>query len=332
MGDGLAAPRGRVAFIGAGPGAPDLITVRGARWLAGADVVIYADSLVDPAICGYARPGAELHGSSSLSLPEIIELMLRAVAEGKRVARVHSGDPSLYGALHEQLVALERAGVDYEIIPGVSSAFAAAAALRAELTVPNIAQTVVMTRVPTRTTVPEAERLRRVAAAGGTLCLFLSATAVETIVEELAAAGWSMETPVAVAYRVTWPEERVLRGRLGELVGLVRGAGLTKQALILIGAAVDPAIRSRAAGERSHLYHEGYSHAFRTSRLPRAERIRGAKRRRGPRITPASRAETGAATEVDGSVGVSTNQPTGSGPTHPPHTVSDPGSETETGP
>jgi len=271
---------GTVSFIGAGPGAPDLLTIRGLRRLGEADVVIYADSLVDERIRAFVRPDAEVHGSSALALPQILDLMIGAARAGRRVARVHSGDPSLYGALHEQLVALEREGIPYEIVPGVSSVFAAAAALHAELTVPDVAQTVILTRVPTRTTVPDGERLRDLAAGGGTLALFLSVTAAARVVEELRAAGWADETPVAVAYRVTWPDERLLRGRLAELPAMVRAAGLTRQALILIGAALDSELRVRAPDRRSHLYHEGYSHGFRTSRLPRAARRRGANTRR----------------------------------------------------
>ncbi|MPZ15775.1 MAG: precorrin-4 C(11)-methyltransferase, partial [Chloroflexi bacterium] len=166
---------GHVYFIGAGPGAPDLITVRGMTIVERADVVIYADSLVDPAVCEWARPDAEVLGSSSLTLEEMTRRMIAAAEAGKIVARLQSGDPSVYGAIHEQIVRLDAAGVPWTIVPGVSSAFAAAAALGVELTVPNVAQTVILSRISGRASpVPPGEDLRSLAAHGTTLVLFLS--------------------------------------------------------------------------------------------------------------------------------------------------------------
>lgn len=260
---------GKVYFIGAGPGDPELLTIKGQRLLAEADLVIYADSLVHPGICACARPEAEVIGSSALTLEEVWARMLAACRAGQTVARVHSGDPSLYGALHEQLVRLEAAGIPYEIVPGVSSAFAAAAVLGAELTVPEIAQTVILTRRPNRTTRPDNENLRALARHGTTLVLFLSVASMRAVVADLLAGGYPPETPAAVVYRVTWEDQQVLRGTLADIASQVRAAKLTKQALILVGAALDPDLRRRAADRRSHLYAPEFSHLYRQARALR---------------------------------------------------------------
>ena len=254
---------GMVVFVGAGPGDPELLTLRGKAAIEQADLVIYADSLVDPGIGAFARPKAVVVGSSALTLEEISDRMIAAAREGKLVARVQSGDPSLYGAIHEQMVALDRAGVPYAIVPGVSSAFAAAAALGAELTVPDVTQTVIFTRLPSRTTIPERERLREMAAHGGTVVLFLSVGVIERAVAELVAGGYPVDTPAAVVNRVTWEDELILRGTLADIATEARAAGLTKQALILVGRALDPDLRRRAAARRSNLYDPSYSHGFR---------------------------------------------------------------------
>ena len=258
---------GRVYFIGAGPGAPDLITVRGRDLIAQADVVIYADSLVHPGVAAYARPDAEVHGSATLSLEEIVGRMLAAVRAGKTVARVHSGDPSVYGAMHEQLAQLHRAGVAYEIVPGVSSAFAAAAALGVELTVPGVSQTVILSRHAGRTGVPARESLPSLAAHGATLVLFLSVTMVEQVVRELLEGGYPPETPAAAVYRVTWDDELILRGTLQDLVVRVKQAKLQLHTLILVGPAVDPHLGLWAT-HRSNLYDAAYSHRHRKGTRP----------------------------------------------------------------
>lgn len=258
---------GKVYFIGAGPGAPDLITVRGRDLIARADVVIYADSLVHPGVAAYARPDAEMHGSAKLALEEIADRMLAAVRAGKTVARVHSGDPSVYGALHEQLALLDREGVSYEIVPGVSSAFAAAAALGIELTVPGVGQTVILTRHAGRTGVPERENLPSLAAHGATLVLFLSVTMVEQVVRELLDGGYPPETPAAAVYRVSWEDELILRGTLANLTDRVKQAKLQLHTLILVGPAVDPHLRAGAT-HRSNLYDAAYSHRHRKGLRP----------------------------------------------------------------
>ena len=254
---------GTVYFIGAGPGAPDLITVRGRDILAAADLVIYADSLVDGALAEYARPGTEVVGSSNLTLEEMTALEIEAAQAGKVVARLQSGDPSVYGAMHEQMAALNAADVPYVVIPGVSSAFAAAAALGVELTVPEVAQTVIFTRAQGRASgVPERESLRSLAAHGTSLALFLSAAIIDRAVADLLEGGYTADTPAAIAYRVTWPDERVIACTLGEVEQIVRAEKMTKSALILVGDAL--AGPAGAATLRSRLYDGSYTHLFRT--------------------------------------------------------------------
>jgi precorrin-4 C11-methyltransferase len=251
---------GHVYFVGAGPGAPDLITVRGRAILDRADLIIFADSLVDPRICEGARPGADILGSSSMALDELTARMVAAAKDGKAVARVQSGDPAIYGAIHEQIARLDAAGVPWTIVPGVSSAFAAAAQLGVELTVPRVAQTVILSRISGRASpVPAGESLRSLAAHGTSLVLFLSVTHMLRVVRELIAGGYAPDTPVAVVYRVSWPDEAVVRGTLADIRARVRAAGWTRQALILVG----PALAADRDGQRSRLYAEDYTHLFR---------------------------------------------------------------------
>ena len=254
---------GSVYFIGAGPGDPELLTLRGRRLIEAADLVLYADSLVSPEICQFARADATVIGTADQTLETIVERMITAARAGQIVARVHSGDPALYGAMHEQLTALDQVGIRWEIVPGVSSAFAAAAALGAELTVPAVAQTVIFTRLPSRTVGVERERLRDLAAHGVTMVIFLSVTTIVRVVEELRAGGYEAETPAAVVYRATWPDELVLRGTLSDIAEQTRAAGLKRQALIIVGRAIDPSIRQVAGALRSGLYSPSHSHIFR---------------------------------------------------------------------
>lgn len=249
-----------VSFIGAGPGAPDLITIRGQRRLAQADLILYADSLVHPGLLRYAKPGADVRGTASLHLEEIMALMLDAVRAGRRVARVHSGDPSLYGAIHEQMEWLDRAGIRYEIIPGVSAFSAAAAALGVELTKPGVAQTVILTRHAGRTGMPASEALQGLARHRATLVLYLSIAHLSSVIRDLRTAGCPETTPVVVAYRVTWEDERILRGTLATILQQVRAAKMTRQALILVGAALE---ERNGDGSRSKLYDASFSHLFR---------------------------------------------------------------------
>ena len=257
---------GKVYIIGAGPGDPELLTLKAKRIIDDADVIIYADSLVPEEIAGFAKPGAIVYGSKEMALPEIMQVTLQAVSEGKTVARIQSGDPALYGATLEQMRIMEAEGVDYEIIPGVSAAFAAAAVLKAELTVPEVSQTVILTRAEGRVPMPEGEDLVSLARHGSTLVIFLSVTRMFRIANQLQEAGYPADTPVAVAYRVGWPDQQIIRGTLTDIAQKVRDAKITLQALIIVGKAVDPNLLDPESGERvavSHLYSDEYTHLYR---------------------------------------------------------------------
>jgi precorrin-4/cobalt-precorrin-4 C11-methyltransferase len=257
---------GKVYIIGAGPGDPELLTLKAKRIIELADVIIYADSLVPEEIAGFAKADAQIYGSKEMSLDQIMSVTLQAVADGRVVARIQSGDPSLYGATLEQMRILESQQIDYEIIPGVSAAFAAAAVLKSELTVPEVSQTVIMTRAEGRVPMPEGEDLISLARHGSTLVIFLSVTRMFRIANQLQEAGYPADTPVAVAYRVGWPEELIIRGTLTDIAQKVRDAKITLQALIIVGKAVDPKLLDPNAGEKvavSHLYSDEYTHLYR---------------------------------------------------------------------
>lgn len=269
---------GRVWFVGAGPGAADLLTLRGARVIGTADIVVWAATLVHPEVLEHARPDAEIIDSATLSLEGLVPTYRRAAEEGLTVARVHSGDPSLYGAVQEQIEHCQELGLRVEIVPGVSSFAAAAAAARRELTVPQVAQSVIITRLEGgRTPMPARETVRSLAAHGTTMAVFLSAARALRLQEELLAGGYPEETPVVIAHRVSWPEELVVRCRLGDLAATVRGNRLWKHTLFLVGTAL------AASGTRSHLYHPGHPTAHRRAD-PQARR---ALRGRGPVPVPA---------------------------------------------
>ncbi len=250
---------GKVYFIGSGPGDPELLTIKAKRIVEQADVIVYADSLISPQICSYARQGAEIHRSSSLTLKEIMDIILAAVGEGKLVARLHSGDPAIYGATREQMTALDDQGIAYEVIPGVSSLFASAAALRAELTVPELSQTVIITRMEGRTPVPEREALQRLAAHQSTMAIFLSASMMENVVAELLLGGYQPGTPAAVVYRASWEDEIVVRATLDTIAERVKAAGITKHAIIFVGEFLS----SGKKGARSKLYDGSFKHGYR---------------------------------------------------------------------
>lgn len=253
-----------VAFVGAGPGDPELLTLKAQRLIARADSIIYADSLVSPDVCRYARAGATIYGSASLTLEAIIDIMLKAVSNGQFVVRLQSGDPGLYGAMHEQCRILDRHGIGYIIVPGVSSVFAAAAELGVELTVPDVSQSLILTRHAGRVSMPEKESLRALASHGTTLCIFLSITRIRQIVTELLEGGYTPETPVAVVYRATWPDQKIIRSTLATLVPDVKQARISRQALILVGWALATVHPEDMEDEhRSHLYLPGYKHLFR---------------------------------------------------------------------
>jgi precorrin-4/cobalt-precorrin-4 C11-methyltransferase len=251
--------RPKVWFVGAGPGAADLLTFRGAAAIAAADVVVWAGSLVSAEVLVHARAGAELLDSSRLTLEQVTATYDRAVAGRLVVARVHSGDPTLYGAIQEQIAECDRRGLPWEIVPGVSSLAAAAAAVGRELTIPGVAQSVVLTRLATRTSssMPPRERVRELARSGSTMALFLSCSRPRALQAELEAGGYPPDTPCAVVYRASWPDEVVIRCRLTELANRIRRARISKQALVLVGPVL------AGDGGRSHLYHPAFSHSFR---------------------------------------------------------------------
>jgi precorrin-4/cobalt-precorrin-4 C11-methyltransferase len=251
----------KVTIIGAGPGAPDLITVRGLNLLKSADVVMFADSLVSEELIAQAKPEAEVIKTAGMHLEEMVEVMVDRVESGKSVVRVHTGDPAVYGAIMEQIVLLKQAGIEVEIIPGVSSVFASAAALGSELTIPDLTQTVILTRAEGRTPVPDREKLKDLASHHCTVALFLSATLTKKVVNEFLEAGWSKDTPVGVVYKATWPDQKILRTTLENLDEQMRINGMRKQAMILAGWALDANIHEK--DYRSKLYDKEFTHGFR---------------------------------------------------------------------
>jgi len=252
-----------VLFVGAGPGDPELITVKGLKALRDADVVVYAGSLVNRALLAELKPGASAHDSAPLTLEQVLAIVTEAVAAGRKVVRLHTGDPSLYGAIQEQMEALAALGIPYAVIPGVTAAFAAAAALGQELTLPEVSQTLVLTRIAGRTPVPERERLRCIAALGCTVCLYLSVAMMDEVVAELLAGGvYTAATPVAVVSRASWPDERIVEGTLADIAERVAAAGIGRQALILVGEVLNA--RGGGVPEKSKLYARDFFHGFRS--------------------------------------------------------------------
>jgi precorrin-4/cobalt-precorrin-4 C11-methyltransferase len=251
----------QVHFIGAGPGDPELITVKGARLLREADVVVYAGSLVDRELVRTYAPNATVFDSAGMTLEETTQVMAEAVAAGKMVVRLHTGDPSIYGAIQEQMAELDRLGVDYSVVPGVTSAFAAAAALRQELTLPEVSQTVILTRIAGRTPVPERERLAAIAGIGATMVIYLSVSMIEEVVTELLQGAYTPATSVAVVAKVSWPDEQVVEGTLADIAEKVRQAEIGKQALIIVGDVL--LARREGLKAKSLLYDKGFSHEYR---------------------------------------------------------------------
>ncbi len=248
-----------VSFVGAGPGDPELITVKGARLIQEADVVVYAGSLVNPKLLELCSEDAELIDSAAMDLDTITELIVDAARSKRKVIRLQTGDPTFYSALEEQTGVLEANDISYEVIPGVSSAFASAAAIKKGLTMPEVTQTVILTRLSGRTPVPKAEGLAKLAAHKATLCIFLSISMIEKVVEELTG-PYPSTTPAAVVYRATWPDELIIRSTLGELAEEVTKAGITKHAMILVGPTLGEADINAA---KSKLYDSGFSHGYR---------------------------------------------------------------------
>ena len=246
-----------VHFVGAGPGAPDLITLRGAALLKQADVIIYAGSLVNPALLELARADCEVHNSAEMTLEQVIGVMKQAEAAGKTTVRLHTGDPCVYGAIREQMDALDELGIPYDDVPGVSSFCGAAAALRAESTLPGVSQSVILTRLAGRTPVPEAESLASMASHGASMAVFLSGGMLERVQEELLKGAYTEDTPAALVYKATWPEEKTVRCTVGTLAQAGEEHGIRKTALVLVGDFLD------SPYEKSKLYDPTFTTEFR---------------------------------------------------------------------
>lgn len=246
-----------VHFVGAGPGAPDLITLRGAELLRGADVVIYAGSLVNPALLGLCREGCAVYNSAVMTLEEVIATVRTAEREGKTTVRLHTGDPSLYGAVREQMDGLAALGISYDVTPGVSSFCGAAAAVEGEYTLPGISQSVIITRLAGRTPVPERENLTALASHGCTMVIFLSAGMLPRVQEALLQGAYTEQTPAALVYKATWPEEKVVRCPLGKLAQAGEEHHITKTALVLVGDFLEPDY------QRSKLYDPRFTTEYR---------------------------------------------------------------------
>jgi precorrin-4/cobalt-precorrin-4 C11-methyltransferase len=263
---------GSVTFVGAGPGAPELLTLRGAQVIGEADVVIWASSLVHPDVLRHAKADAEIVDSAALPMEGVLPYYERAARDGLRVARVHSGDPSLWGAVQEQLDRCERLGLDTEIVPGVSSFTAVAARIGRELTIPEVAQSVILTRLGGgKTPMPPAERVAEFARHGTTMALFLSAARSGQLQDELLSGGYPPDTPCVVAFQVTWPDELILHCALADLAATIREHKLWKHTLVLVGPGL------AAGGRRSHLYHPGHFHGFRKADRQARKELRSSR-------------------------------------------------------
>lgn len=246
-----------VHFVGAGPGACDLITVRGMNRIKEADVIIYAGSLVNPALLSYAKADCEIYNSAHMTLEDVVSVMREAEAAGKTTVRLHTGDPSVYGAIREQMDLLDEYGIKYDVCPGVSAVFGAAASLACEYTLPDVTQTLILTRAEGKTPVPEKENLRSLAAHRASLVLYLSSGLARKVRQELLIGGYAEDTPVAVVYKATWPEEKIIRTTLAKLPEDMEAAGITKTALII----VSPALGS--IYEKSKLYDAAFATEYR---------------------------------------------------------------------
>ncbi|NLV17700.1 MAG: precorrin-4 C(11)-methyltransferase [Syntrophomonadaceae bacterium] len=246
-----------INFVGAGPGAPDLITLRGAELLKTADAIIYAGSLINPALLEYAGSGCELHNSAEMTLDQVMAVLLRVHRAGGMAVRLHTGDPSIYGAVREQMDRLKAEGVPYEICPGVSSFCGAAAALKTEYTLPQVSQSVIITRRAGRTPVPPGESISSFAAHGASMVIFLSTGLAEKVQGELLAGGYNADTPAAIVYKATWPDEKVFRCTVGTIAETAAQNGVSNMALILVGDFMGYDY------QLSRLYDPAFTHAFR---------------------------------------------------------------------
>ena len=247
-----------VHFVGAGPGAPDLITLRGKELLEQADVIIYAGSLVNPQLLDYAKPKCQIHNSAKMTLEEVLDVMRQAEKEGRVTVRLHTGDPCIYGAVREQMDVLDEEGIAYDSCPGVSSFCGAASALNLEYTLPEVSQSVIITRMAGRTPGPDKESIESFAAHQATMVVFLSTSMLEELSERLMAGGYTKDTPAAIVYKATWEDEKTYVCTVGTLAQTAREHQITKTALMIIGDAV-----SASSYERSRLYHPEFETEFR---------------------------------------------------------------------
>ena len=250
-----------INFVGAGPGATDLITVRGLKLIENADVIIYAGSLVNPALLDNAKEGAEVFDSSKMTLEEVLDVMIPAAEAGKEVVRLHTGDASIYGAIREQMDELDKKGITYATCPGVSAAFGAASSLNLEYTLPGISQTLIITRMAGKTAVPEKEKIESLASHGSSMAIYLSSGMLEELSKRLIAGGYSEDTPAAIVYKATWPEEKKIVCTLKTLASEAAKENITKTAIVLVGDAI-----SDSDYERSQLYDPEFTTEFRQGR------------------------------------------------------------------
>ena len=251
-----------VYFVGAGSGAADLITVRGKNLLEKADVIIYAGSLVNPELLGYAKPDCELHNSAKLTLEEILEIMEVAEKGGKMTVRLHTGEPSIYGAVREQMDALDERGIPYESCPGVSACFGAAASLNLKYTLPEVSQSLIITRMAGKTPVPEKESIESFAAHGASMAIYLSAGMLEELSRRLMAGGYAKDTPVALVYKATWPEEERYLCTVESLPKVAAEHGINKIAVVLVGPAI-----AQSGYARSRLYAPDFATEYRPAKV-----------------------------------------------------------------
>lgn len=254
---------GKVVFVGAGPGDPELITVKGMKYLQQADVVIYAGSLVNPELLKYVKEGAEIYNSATMTTEEIVDILVKKASEGKLVVRLKSGDPAIYGALWEEMLPLQHLGIPYEVVPGVTAALAAAAAMEIELTVPKEVQTVVITRasarVEMRGDLKTAARFAR--EMGAVLAIYTGVHVIDKVVKELTEGGLPPETPVGVVYKASWPDEKIVVGTLADIAEKVKAERIVRDAVIIVGSSVKPREVPRSA-----VYNPAFSHSYRRAR------------------------------------------------------------------
>lgn len=253
-----------IYFVGAGPGAADLITVRGMRLIEEADVIIYAGSLVNPELLSYAKKDPDIYNSATMTLEEVADVMIRADRDGKNVVRLHTGDPSIYGAVREQMDILEDNGIRYESCPGVSACFGAASSLDLEYTLPGVTQTLIITRLEGRTPVPEKESIESLAAHKASMAIYLSTGMLDELALRLIAGGIDKDTPAAIVYRATFPDEKCIICTVDSMAEAASANGITKTAVVLVGDII-----THGCYERSKLYDPGFSTGYRDATGPR---------------------------------------------------------------